>query len=276
MLSVLFGLLSAASWGAGDFSGGLASRRDHPMAVVLISQLVGLIFLAGLALAFAEPLPPLRSLLWGALAGLAGAAGLATFYQGLATGQMGVVAPVAAVATAIIPVLFGVWLEGLPPPRPLAGLGLAFAAVWLLSRGRGQQRLRWRELRLPLLAGAGFGFFLILVDRASQTAVYWPLVAARAASTSVLATLLLGTRCSWLRLSQWRLVVLAGLFDSGGNAFYALATQAGRLDIAATLCSLYPASTVLLARLALNERLGPTQWWGVLLALLAVALIASG
>ena len=273
---ILLGLASAASWGAGDFGGGLAARRGNVYGVVAASQGLGLVFLAGLALMLAEPLPPLPDLLWGAAAGLAGGLGLVALYQGLALGRMGVAAPLAAVVSAGLPVLFGTLLEGLPGAPQLAGFALALGAVWLLSRGDGGGGVRFQELGLPLLAGLGFGLFFIAVDRASERAVLWPLVAARLASLAPLLLLAFtGERGGLPNLRQLPLIAMVGLFDSGGNAFYALAAQAGRLDVAATLGSLYPASTLLLARLVLKERLAPRQWLGAAVALAAVLLIAA-
>lgn len=268
-------MAAAASWGAGDFAGGLAARRSNVYGVVVLSQAVGLVLLAGLALLLAEPPPSGADATWGAAAGLAGGLGLVAFYRGLAVGRMGVAAPLAGVVSAGLPVLLGTFLEGLPDGRQLAGFGLALAAVWLLSRNPGSVRLRSRVLALPLLAGFGFALFLILIDRASERAVLWPLVAARLASLVFLLPLALWRRRRSLPACRaLPLVALVGLFDSGGNAFYALAAQTGRLDVAAVLGSLYPASTLLLARLFLKERLASRQWLGALMALAAVLLIA--
>ncbi|MEJ2210402.1 MAG: EamA family transporter [Anaerolineae bacterium] len=281
---LLLGLASAVSWGAGDFGGGLAARRGNVYGVVAVSQALGLVLLAGLALLLAEPPPAPVDLTWGAAAGLAGGLGLVALYRGLALGRMGVAAPLAAVVSAGLPVLFGGVVEGLPNPTQIAGFSLALAAVWLLSRseGDGPARLRWSELGLPLLAGLGFGLFLIIIDHASERAVLWPLVAARGASLALMAGLVLGGHRgapSGREVLPGRrllgLVALVGLFDTGGNALYALAAQAGRLDVAATLSSLYPATTVLLARLILKERLAPRQWLGAVAALAAVVLIAA-
>jgi drug/metabolite transporter (DMT)-like permease len=273
---LLLGLASAASWGAADFGGGLAARRSNVYGVVAVSQAVGLALLAGLALLLAEPLPTLPEALWGAAAGLAGGLGLVALYQGLAQGRMGVAAPLAAVVSAGLPVLFGAFLEGLPGMSHLAGFGLALVAVWLLSRDPGLAGFRFRALGLPLLAGFGFALFLILIDRASERAVLWPLVAARLASLVLLVPLTARGRRAALPAGRGLpLVALVGLFDSGGNAFYALVAQAGRLDVAATLGSLYPASTLLLARLILKERLTAGQWLGAVVALAAVLLIAA-
>ncbi len=273
---LFFGLASAASWGAADFGGGLASRLSNATGVVVISQAVGLVLLTGLALLLADPVRSLPDLLWGAVAGLAGGLGLLALYRGLALGHMGVAAPLAAVVSAGLPVVYGAVREGWPGRPQLVGFGLALVAVWLLSRGPGPVRLRFRELGLPLLAGLGFGLFLILIDGASEQSVLWPLVAARLASLSLLVPIALARRGRALPARRdLPLIVLVGLFDSGGNAFYALATQTGRLDVAATLGSLYPASTVLLARLILQERLTQRQWLGAAVALAAVLLIAA-
>jgi drug/metabolite transporter (DMT)-like permease len=271
----LFGLASAACWGAGDFSGGLAARRSNAAFVVAVSQLVGLILLIVLALLLSEPLPPVKDMLWGGAAGLAGGAGLVALYRGLAIGPMGLVAPVAAVVQAAVPLAFGLLLEGLPGNLQLLGFGLALVAVWLVSRTGDSGGGRLRALGLALAAGLGFGIFLIVIGRASGGAILWPLASARLASIIMLVIVLLLAR-QGLRPDRayLPLMLLAGLFDSGGNAFYALAAQAGRLDAAAVLGSLYPAATVLLARFVLKERLAWRQWIGVVAALAAVVLIA--
>ena len=275
LLGVLFGLASAASWGAGDFSGGVATRRCHVIGVVVVSQVVGLGLLLVLALLLGEPLPATVDLLWGAAAGLAGGLGLAALYRGLAVGRMGVVAPVNAVLSAAVPVLFGALVEGLPAARQLLGFGLALVAVWLVSRSGDGTRLRLRDLGLPVLAGLGFGTFLIVIGQVSETAILWPLIAARAASITLLVGVAIARRRPLPAAGQLPLVALVGLFDTGGNAFYALAAQAGRLDTAVVLSSLFPAATVLLARILLKEELSLLQWVGVTLALAAVLLIAS-
>jgi drug/metabolite transporter (DMT)-like permease len=275
-LGAFFGLASAISWGTGDFSGGLASRRCPVYTVVLISQFVGLALLTGLALLLVEPLPSQADFLWGGLAGVAGTVGLVALYRGLAVGRMGLVAPVAAMVTAVVPLLYGLFLEGMPAAPQLAGFGLALAAVWLVARSDGTGAMHRRELGLPLVAGLGFGLFLIVIDHTSRSALLWPLVAARIASTGLLfAVIILAKQRASPAARQLPLIALAGLFDTGGNAFYALAAQAGRLDVAAVLSSLYPATTVLLARLLLKERLARLQAIGVGTALVAVVLIAS-
>lgn len=280
LLAVAYGLASAAVWGAGDFSGGLATRRGNVYGVVLLSQAVGLFCLLGLALLLEGALPPARDLLFGAVAGIAGMLGLLALYAGLARGQMGVVAPLTAVLSSIIPVIVGIITEGAPPVWVLLGFGLAVTAVWLFSSGGKTGRIKLAELALALLAGLGFSLFFIFIDQVTIGAVFWPLVAARLAAVPLL--LLFVTVQQQRANARWKppathllpIIALAGILDSGGNYFFTLAAQSGRLDIAAVLASLYPASTVLLARLILKEKLGSRQWLGVVMALVALVLIA--
>ena len=277
MLAIAFGLASAASWGSGDFGGGLASRRGSVYSVVIISQLIGAVFLVTLALSLGENIPSADNLILGGIAGVSGAIGLVALYMGLASGRMGVVAPVTAMVAAAIPVLFSLLTEGLPATLQLVGFGMGLIAVWLLSSGGDGGAIQARELGLALTAGLGFGLFFILIDRASHSAVFWPLVAARMASVSFLIILAI-VRRGWKRpaRNQLSLIALAGIFDTGGNTFFVLATRMGRLDIAAVLSSLYPAATVLLAWLILKENLMPQQWVGVVTALVALVFIAWG
>jgi drug/metabolite transporter (DMT)-like permease len=275
LAAVVFGLVSALSWGAGDFSGGLATKRAPVFGVLLIGQAAGVLLLIGLALLWGERLPPVADLLWGVAAGLAGVIGLVALYRGLAIGRMGIVAPVSAVLTAVLPALFGVLTEGIPGALKLVGFALALLGIWLVA-GAGASIGARDGLGLALLAGCGFGVFFILVHRAGASAVFWPLVAARAGSLGVVLPVALGRR-QLVRPDPRLLltVLLSGVLDVAGNAFFVLAGQAGRLDVAAILSSMYPASTVLLAGLLLGERVTRTQGLGIAAALAAIALIAS-
>ncbi len=277
LLGVLFGLASALSWGTGDFCGGLATRRTPVRGVLILSQLTGVLLLLAAALILKDPLPSMRPLIFGGLAGLCGACGLAALYSGLAGGRMGLIAPLTAVISAALPVLAASFTQGLPPLMQLIGFALAMAAVWLLAVGDDRAPLRGRMLVLPLVAGLGFGLFFILIAQASGQALIWPLIAARMAAMAFLALAGL-MQAGRIRpdLRHLPLIVAAGIFDAGGNAFFALAARFGRLDVAAVLSSLYPAATVLLAWLILREYLSARQWTGLLAALGALALIAEG
>jgi drug/metabolite transporter (DMT)-like permease len=228
------------------------------------------------------------ALLTSAVAGLAGGVGLLLLYLSLARGAMGVAAPLTAVAAGGIPLLVGLLTEGLPGPAQMAGFLLALAAIWVIARGDGG-RFRPVDVGLPLLAGVGFGTFLAIMGRLpDEIGFAWPLVAGRVASMALMGSVLLlsrgaggqggsgereqASRGAWS--FPWGLAALAGLGDTAGNAFFVLSAQLGRLDVAAVLSALYPAATVLLARLVLDERLTKWQGVGVGLALGAVVLIA--
>src|SRR5215212_2476333 len=194
---VAFGLASALSWGAGDFSGGLAAKRVPVFGVLSIGHGVGLLLLIGLVLVSGEPLPSTTDLGWGLAAGLAGAVGLASLYRALAIGQMGIVAPLSAVLTAALPALFGVLTEGLPGALKLVGFVLALVGIWLVA-GTGVSADAHDGRGLAVLAGCAFGLFFILIHRAGANAIFWPLVAARIGSLGLVLALAL-TRHQLLR-----------------------------------------------------------------------------
>lgn len=273
--SGVFGLVSAASWGAGDFCGGLASKRSGACAVVIGSQLIGGVMLFLAAVVLKDNAPPLPNLFWAAVAGVLGSGGLLALYRSLAVGHMGTAAPVSAVVTAALPVLAGAVVEGVPGAIKLLGFALAIVSVWFVSQA-GSGRVEWKHLGLPVAAGVGFGLFLVLMNRVNGGAVFWPLVAARAASLIVLSAAAAISKNQILpQASHWPLVGVAGLLDAGGNTFYVLASQAGRLDVAAVLSSLYPASTVVLAWLILKERITRLQAVGIVAAVIAIAMITN-
>jgi drug/metabolite transporter (DMT)-like permease len=274
LLSILYGILSAASWGAADFLGGLGSKRTSPYRILFLAEIAGGIPFAALALLLREPLPSLADMLLGAGSSLLGLTGLLFLYRALAAGRMTVAAPVSAVFAALIPVIFGFVTLGPPSPATLAGFGLAFAAVWLISQ---TDRTNWRftlaDLRLPLLSGLFFGSYFLVLHRATLNAFFWPLAAARFAGIVAFGLYALLARQPALPpRGVWALCFVNGLLDIGGNAFYVLAAQTGRIDVAAVLGALYPASTVLLAWIFLKERITWLQGLGVLLALLAIVL----
>ena len=273
--TVIFGLAASLCWGSGDFTGGLASRRANASSVVLSTYSVGFVLMVALALLWRESFPAPVDLLWGGLAGVAGVSGLLCFYSALSRGKMGITAPVSAVLTATLPVLFSAFTSALPTLLQVGGFVLALLAIVLISRPE-RTTGPSRGIGLAILAGCGFGCFFILISRVHPGAVFWPLAAARLTSVLVLLVVLLLRRQPLLpgRIVA-PLVVIAGNLDAIGNAFFVLAAHSGRLDVAAILSSLYPAATVLLAALVLRERVTRVQALGILLALLAIPLIAA-
>lgn len=274
-LTALFALAAAATWGSGDFTGGLAARRIGPFHTVLISYTIGLFALTLAALGRGEMFPPPVDLMWGALAGFFGMSGLGFLFRGFATGRMGIVAPVSAILATAIPVIFASLTEGLPRDLQLLGFGLALASIWLLSR---PERLGDRPagLGMALLAGLGFGIFFTALGQIGESAVFWPLVAGRVAACALMAAFALATRRPIIPPHlPLGLLFLAGTLDVGGNLFFLLATQRGRLDVVAVLASLYPAATAILAWLIAREHMTRLQVIGVLVALLAIAAITG-
>ncbi len=272
--AIAFALASAAAWGAGDFSGGLATRRTNVFSVIVLMHAVGLLFLVSLAVLTNEPAPSTADLIWGFGGGLVGGVGLAALYQALARGQMGITAPLIAVLATGFPVIVSLVLEGLPQLTQLVGFGLALLSVWFISRSEDSGG-RLTGIRLILLAGAGLGGFAILIHQVSDHAVFWPLVAARIASTTLMFALAYSGRRVWYPPPKLvPLVLVAGLLDVSGNIFFVLAVQAWRLDIAAVLSGLYPAITVLLAWVVLKEQISRAHALGITAAILSIILIA--
>jgi drug/metabolite transporter (DMT)-like permease len=274
LLSILYGITSAATWGAADFIGGLASKRTSPYRVLYLAEIAGLIPFTLLALLLGEPMPSVGEMLLGAGSSLLGLTGLLILYRALADGKMTIAAPVSALFAALIPVIFGIFTLGVPSTPTLIGFTLAFLAVWFISQtGTSNWRFNLLDLRLPLLAGLFFGTYFIVIHRATLHAFFWPLAAARFAGFVAFGLYALIARQPALPpRNLWGFCMVNGVLDIGGNAFYVLAAQAGRIDVAAVLGALYPASTVVLAWIVLKERITWVQAFGVLLAFIAIIL----
>jgi len=276
LLSILYGIASALSWGAGDFAGGLSSRRVGAYRAVFYADFFGLLLLLAAYFVYPETLPDARVLWVSAIGGMLGTVGLLVLYYSLTKGLMSIAAPVSALFAAVLPVVVGSITEGLPGPFQLIGFLLALAAVWLISQGDGNFHIgRLSDLRLPILAGLGFGFYFIFLHNATQntTATLWPMITSRVAGTLlVLVFVLVRREPLGVPHGAWNVVLINATLDLAGNFFYILASKSGRLDIAAVLSSLYPGSTVILAWLLLKERISRWQMVGILLALGAIAL----
>ncbi len=273
-MALLLAGLSSVLYGIADFTGGLATRRERVFAVVVYSQLIGLAgalvaipFLAGTAL---TP----RDAWFGAAAGLAGAAALLVFYQGLATGRVVVVAPVAALMSAVVPVVAGLALGERPNVIASLGVLVALPAIWLVSSGQRDQHGGPTKAWMGLLSGVGFGLFFVLIAQTPESSGLWPLVPARAVSISLVAAMGLATGTMRIRGANLGLIALAGALDMGANIAFLLASRSELLALVAVITSLYPATTVILARTVLHERLRGRQPLGLALAVAGVVLIA--
>ena len=281
-MAPLLALLSAVAYGAADFLGGVAARRATTIGAVVVSQAAGLA-----ALTLVMPLLPSAHIsavdvVWGAVAGLAGSLGVALLYHGLAVGPMSVVAPVTAICAVLIPVAAGVFLGERLSATSAVGIALAMAAVALLGRDGHHENgmlalLRSRGFRLAVLSGAAIGCFLVALERTSADAGLWPLAVSRTVSTLLFGGFALATgRAATVPRPARAPALACGAVDMVANALYLLAVHQGQLSVVATLASLYPASTVMLARIVLGERLSPWQLVGVGCAVVAVVLIVWG
>lgn len=282
MISILYGLASALSWGAGDFAGGLASRRlGSAYRAVLYGDFLGLLALFVAAFIYREDFPSLSAVWIAALAGMLGSTGLLILYYSMIGGRLSVAAPVSALLAAALPVVVGSLTQGLPNAYQVTGFGFALSAVWMVSRSESDQRFhldRLSDLKLPLLAGLGFGGYFVLMHSATSLtpSTFWPMIASRAAGTLLLLGLVLLRREPLsVPRAAWGIVIINAILDVGGNFFYILALRTGRLDISAILSSLYPGATVLLAWMILKERISRAQWLGILAALVAIALFTQ-
>jgi uncharacterized membrane protein len=280
MLPPVLALLSAFAYGAADFLGGLATHRSNTTAVVIVSQAAGLALLAAVILFLPGSLPHARDLAWGSTAGLAGGGGVALLYRALAIGPMSIVAPLTAVCAALIPVAVGVALGERLTPVTMVAIALALAAIVLVGQEPGRGALtavRWDGLRIALGAGVLIGIFLVALARASPASGLWPLIPARITSTVMFVAIALATgRSMRLPTPVLPAAIGGGALDMLANALYLAAVQRGPLSLMATLASLYPASTILLARVFLGERLSPTQVGGIACAVVATVLLVSG
>jgi drug/metabolite transporter (DMT)-like permease len=282
--------VAAASWGVGDFSGGIATRLSNNFVAVFLAQGVGLVVASVLLLLSGEAMPSNEALAWGAAAGVSGAFGLGSFYLALSRGTMGLVAPAAALLAAAWPAAFALLTGDSVGTLALVGMGIALLSIVLISLPdrrigtpvmptyHGSRRSEWL---LILGAAVGFGGFFLLIDASHEAggAVWWPLfmvklagVVAVVAAALVLAPL---GRFPGIKLGTAALLMgtVAGLGDLGGNLFFLLASDEGELAVVIVLTSLYPVVTALLARTFLHERLSPARLLGVGLAITGVVLI---
>jgi drug/metabolite transporter (DMT)-like permease len=278
-VAYLLALAAAALYGAADFAGALSTKRAGTTAVVLISQASGLLLLALVMPLLPAASPTRTDLWWGFAAGLCGGVGVALLYRGLAIGTMAVVAPTTAVCAVTIPVLGSIALGERPTTLVLGGIALGIVSIVLVSRTRpgpesDGRRTSARVVGMALASGIAIGCFLLALARTGTTAGMWPLAVARTVSSSLFAAIAIATRQT-LRMPApaLRLTLVAGAGDILANVLYLLAARLGPLSAVVTLASLYPASTVILARVVLGERLAPWQRVGVALALIAIVLI---
>jgi drug/metabolite transporter (DMT)-like permease len=280
-------------WGTSDFLGGLGSRRANAFVLTAFSHLCALILMTGIAWQQHGEFPTRAGILWALAAGASGGFSLAIFYRALASGQMSLIAPVAALLGAAIPTLVDIATEGAPSPLTLVGFALAIFALWLITRPEKSLENSTGALRdakskkggagrsagfvAAALAGVGFAGFYLCIHQARSGSAVWIAAVSRIGSLTATGIAVAVTRAP-LKLDRpaAAMGMVAGFFDISASALFIFAGQHGRLDEAVVITSLYPATTVLLARIFLKEHFSRWKFVGLLAALAAVPMIASG
>jgi drug/metabolite transporter (DMT)-like permease len=303
-------------WGASDFTGGYAARRANAFVFTAAAHALALLLMLSLALAEHAPFPSRAGILWALLAGGIGGFSLAVFYRALAEGKMGLTAPIAALLGAAIPTLADIAIEGAPHAWTFAGFALAIVAIWLITRAEPVRKAAQdstprsekengdqigddqinddqvddaqvddeektgavpKGVAVAALSGVGFAAFYLCIRQSGAGSPLWIAAISRAASFIVTAVAVIVTKTPLrLDLPRAAMATIAGSFDITGSALFIFASQHGRLDEAVVISSLYPAVTVILARLILKEHFSRWRFIGLLAALAAVPMIAAG
>ena len=277
MITVVLALAASVSWGVADFLGGVSARRLPTFTVMAVSQLAGLAAIAVLVLALWEAAPGTGGIAFAAAAGLGGIVGLSALYRGMAVGAIAIVAPISA-ASAMVPLVVGLARGERPGGLQLAGVGVVLVGVALTSweRGPGGGRLA-AGAGLAVLAALGFGLYYVFIAEAGDESALWAVLVARAVASLVAVVVLLARRLtSTVHVRDLPVLSMIGLFDVGANCLLVLALNRGLVSVVPVLASLYPVTTVLLARAVLGERIAREQQAGVGLAFTGVALISAG
>jgi drug/metabolite transporter (DMT)-like permease len=278
----MYSVAAVLIWGASDFAGGFGSRRANAFVLTAFSHICALVLMLAIALTFARhgAFPSRTSMAWAVLAGALGGSALAVFYRALASGQMGLTAPIGALMGAAIPTLADIALEGAPSRWTIGGFMLAIVAIWLITRpepqGENDETGHPKGVAMAALAGVGFAGFYLCIHQASGSPV-WVAAISRVGSFLGTAVAVIVLRAPLtLNAAGATFGMMAGCLDIIASALFIFANQHGRLDEAVVITSLYPAVTVLLARIFLKEHFSRWKFVGLLAALAAVPMIASG
>jgi drug/metabolite transporter (DMT)-like permease len=277
-MAILLALLSALSWGVADFSAGLASRGLGAPRVTVATQTLGLITAGVAVLLFPGVGPRAAALEWGALSGVGSALGTLSLYHGLAVGRMTVVATLSGVLTAVVPVIVGLALGNTLALAAALGIAIAIPAILLVSwRPEPHGDLGpWAGVPYGLLSGLGFALLFVALDRAGTHSGAWPLIPGQLVSVLLIipfAVRGLRDRAAFAR-GPVLLSLVGGVLSGTANLLFLAATGHGELAIVAVLSALYPAFTVLMARVVLSERWSLSQMVGLAAAVVAVILVS--
>ena len=278
-MEILLAAAAALVYGVGDYCGGRASRKIDSLVVTCAGQIFSLMLLGIFLVILGDPAPGMHDWLWGAAGGLGGFVGLTLFYYALAKGSMTVVAPLAAVISAALPVGTGLFLGDRPSLIAYVGIVIAIVGIALVTGavGTAHAPTKLAIVGVATLAGCGFGWMFVCLDRTSSDSGMWPLLAARIASISIAATIIAFRGRS--RLGQGRIPAIAlwaGLFDMGANVLFVFANRHGMLSLVSVITALYPVSTIVLALRLDHEKANRSQFVGMACAALALVFVSLG
>ena len=282
-VEILLAAAAALVYGVGDYCGGRASRKIDSLVVTCAGQVFSLMLLGIFLIVLGDPTPGLHDWLWGAAGGIGGFVGLTLFYYALANGSMTVVAPLAAVVSASLPVGAGLFLGDRPSFIAYVGIVIAIVGIALVTGALGTAHAptKMKIVGVAVMAGCGFGWMFVCLDRTSSDSGMWPLLAARIASISIAASIIFVRQLSRDRSDRpairvTAIALWAGLFDMGANILFVFANRQGLLSLVAVITALYPVSTIILALRLDHEKVNRSQYVGMACAGLALAFVSLG
>lgn len=275
-MAAILALISSIAWGVADYMGGIASRRAGAMQVLVIAYPAGAVIITFAALLVVPGEISPNAVGWGVVAGLIGAIAVALLYIALSRGPMGIVSPITAVMSGSVPLVVGVTSGERLSALAIFGVVLAVTAVVLVTREKSDQRkVQLSTVIISIASGTAIGLYLSALGSAPDNSGIWAATVGRWTSSIFVAIAVFVVLRNFTRTNfPWQLAIISGFLDAGANAVFQLASQRGLLAVVAVLGSLYPATTVLLARFLLHERLARIQLIGVILAFYAAAALA--
>lgn len=275
-MAALLALIASLTWGVADYMGGIASRKASPTQVLVVAYPSGAVIITLMAFLAVPGEFSTDAALWGILAGSIGALAVALLYIALSRGPMGVVSPITAVMSGAVPTAVGLLNGERLTLLGITGIAIAALAVILVSREKGEHvKVAPSTILISIASGSAIGLYLSALSLAPEESGIWAATVGRWTSSILVAVVVFAVIKNFTRNGfPWMLAIVSGFLDATANAVFQLASQRGLLSIVAVLGSLYPATTALLARFLIQERLSRIQIVGVLLAFLAAALLA--
>ena len=275
-MAALLALIASLTWGVADYMGGIASRKASPTQVLVVAYPSGAVIITLMAFLAVPGEFSTDAALWGVLAGSIGALAVALLYIALSRGPMGVVSPITAVMSGAVPTAVGLLNGERLTLFGITGIAIAALAVILVSREKGEHvKVAPSTILISIASGSAIGLYLSALSLAPVESGIWAATVGRWTSSILVAVVVFAVIKNFTRNGfPWMLAIVSGFLDATANAVFQLASQRGLLSIVAVLGSLYPATTALLARFLIQERLSRIQIVGVLLAFLAAALLA--